>query len=42
MSSFLKKEALCVCVLGIGIGIRVLDCGSSIYNVAIKMTYSRL
>ena len=38
MSSFLKKEALCVCKNKLVI---VLDCGSSIYHVTIKMTCSR-
>ena len=38
MSSFLEKEALCVCRNKLVI---VLDCGSSIYHVTIKMMYSR-
>ena len=36
---FVLKEALCVCKNKLVI---VLDCGSSIYHVTIKMTYSRI
>ena len=43
MSSFLKKEAQYAVFVGcLFVGVCMLDCSSSIYHVAIKMTYSRM